>query len=74
MMAKDERMTRIPFPEGVSDTTRRFKRTMAEAFPCDAQQAEAVEFDDGFCGYSALWWAAMVTVSVAGAFVIGLTA
>lgn len=34
---------RMPFPADCSDTTARFKRTLDEAFPCDAHQARATQ-------------------------------
>lgn len=34
---------RMPFPADCNDTTARFKRTLDEAFPCDAARARATQ-------------------------------
>ena len=62
-------MTRIPTPANLNCTTRRFPRTMNEAFLCDARRAQAFERFDA-CRYGAAWWAVMACIAVASAFVI----
>jgi hypothetical protein len=68
-------MTRVPFPDDVNpDPGARYYRTLLQAFPCDAQQAQAVFKEVDVCRYGALWWACMCILAIAAAIVIVVTA
>lgn len=67
-------MNRIPTPPDLNHTTRRFARTLDEAFLCDAERAQAFFKDLDVCHYGARWWSALTLCAVLGIIVIAATA
>lgn len=67
-------MIRVPTPTDLNPTTRRFKRTLMEAFPCDAAQARAMFKAFDVCEYSALWWTGLSVLAIVAGVVIAVTA
>ena len=67
-------MIRVPTPADLNDTTARHPRTLLEAFPCDASQAQAVFRAYDVCHYGARWWACAALLAVIASIVIVATA
>ena len=63
-------MNRVTLPVGHNGTHLSFKRSLNEAFPCDARSAQAVFEDADVCKYGAAWWACIAVLSVLAAVVI----
>lgn len=67
-------MIRVPTPADLNGTTRRFPRTLDEAFLCDAERAQAFFRDFDVCQYGGKWWAALALCAIVAAIVIVATA
>lgn len=67
-------MIRIATPPDLNSTTRRFPRTLDEAFLCDAEKAQAIFRDMDVCSYGGVWWACMALLAIVAVVVIVATA
>lgn len=67
-------MIRVATPPDLNDTTRRFARTLDEAFLCDAERAQAIFKEFDVCRYGGAWWACMALLSIVAAIVMVATA
>ena len=63
-------MNRVTLPAGHNGTHLSFKRSLNEAFPCDARSAQAIFEDADVCKYGAVWWACIAVLSIVAAGVI----
>ena len=61
-------------PEGHNHTTKRFKRTMNEAFLCDAEAAETLFKEFDVLDYGVAFWMILVVLLAIGIAVIAVTA
>ena len=62
-------MTRVHLPADHNNTTARYRRTLQEAFPCDARQAVAMHcVSRSRRGTAALAWLAVIAAAALAAW------
>lgn len=67
-------MARIETPPNLNATTKRFARTLDEAFLCDAEKAQAVFKEFDVLDYGVCFWLVLAVLTVIGGVVILVTA
>lgn len=65
---------RLHLPQDHNHTTARHKRTLDEAFLCDAERAQAIFKEFDVLDYGVFFWLVLAVLTVIGGVVILVTA